>query len=210
MGTVNEEREAPGADELVFRFVAGDRALDLLSTLANRHRWPIERLREPSDLDRWLGATGLSVPRRATGPDLEAARRVRETVNRLVRATLAGELPAARDLREINEWARRPQLAPQVDLTLERRWVAEHPVHAALALIAREAIELLTGPERSFIRECAAAPNCSLLYLDRSRAHRRRWCQMEICGSRAKMTSYRRRRNTAARPADAPASHPRH
>jgi predicted RNA-binding Zn ribbon-like protein len=74
----------------------------------------------------------------------------------------------------------------------------EHTVQAALALIAREAVELLTGPDRGLIRECAAAPDCSLLYLDRSRARRRRWCQMEICGSRAKMTSYRRRRTISA------------
>jgi predicted RNA-binding Zn ribbon-like protein len=190
-------RNEPLAAELAFRFVAGNRALDFLCTLGNRHLRPTERLRERADLDRWLDAAGLSVSQRASRRDLEDARRLRESVSRLTRATLAGEAPDEKDLRALNEWARRPALAPQVEPSLERRWVAEHSVQAALALVAREAVELLTGPERHLIRECAAAPQCSLLYLDRSRAHRRRWCQMEVCGSRAKMTSYRRRRGAA-------------
>jgi predicted RNA-binding Zn ribbon-like protein len=198
MSRVNEMDAAIREDQLAFRFVAGNRALDFLSTLGDRHRQQIERLREPSDLDRWLQAAGLPVSRRASKRDLEAARHVRETMNRLIRATLAEEEPGEDDLRELNEWARRPSLAPQAELTLQRRWVADHSVQAALVLIARESVELLTGPDRGAIRECAAAPNCALLYLDRSRSRRRRWCQMEICGSRAKMTSYRRRRSTSA------------
>ncbi|MDX6570381.1 MAG: hypothetical protein QOH15_2959 [Gaiellales bacterium] len=200
MSPVNGKHTAVGADQLAFRFVAGNRALDLLSTLGDRHRQPIERLRDPSDLDRWLHDAGLPVSRRARQRDLNAARRLRETANRLIRATLAEDVPDSGDLRELNEWARGQPLAPQADLALQRSWVADQSVRAALVLIAREAVELLTGPDRSAIRECAAAPNCALLYLDRSRARRRRWCQMEVCGSRAKMTSYRRRRGVAAQP----------
>jgi predicted RNA-binding Zn ribbon-like protein len=193
---VNEIESVPTPLELEFRFAAGNRALDFLSTLANRHRQPIERLRQPSDLDRWLDAAGLPVPERASPRDLEEARRLRETVNSVTRAGLAGATPAQADLSALNAWARRPPLTPQANPALQRRWIAEHTVQAALALIARETIELLTSPDRSLIRECAAAPDCSLLYLDRSRARRRRWCQMEVCGSRAKMTSYRRRRTS--------------
>jgi predicted RNA-binding Zn ribbon-like protein len=193
---VNEMGSTPTPAELGFRFVAGSRALDLLCTSANRHRRPIERLRQPSDLDHWLDAAGLPVPHRASPRDLEDARRLRESVNRITRASLAGETAAEDDLAELNEWARRPPLAPQADASLQRHWIAEQTVQAALALIARETVELLTSSDRNFIRECAAAPDCSLLYLDRSHGQRRRWCQMEICGSRAKMTSYRRRQTS--------------
>ena len=200
--TVNRE------EELAFRFVSGHRALDLLSTLGDRYRQPIERLREPADLDRWLVAAGLSLTARSSGDDLEDARRLRETVNSLTRAQLLGEPPDADDVRDLNEWARRPPLAPQVDLSLERRWSGGQPVEAALALVAREAVELLTSPDRMLIRECAAAPSCSLLYLDRSRAGRRRWCEMERCGSRAKMRSYRRRRGAIQPEMGAPGIEP--
>ena len=188
-GAVNRE-------QLAFRFVSGHRALDLLSTLGDRHRDPIERLREPADLDRWLAAAGLSMSAHASREDLDDTRRLREAMNRVTRALLTSDAPDAADLGELNRWSRRPPLALQVDPGLERRWTGEQPVAAALALVAREAVELLTGPDRALIRECAAAPSCSLLYLDRSRARRRRWCQMEKCGSRAKMASYRQRRTS--------------
>lgn len=187
------------ADDLAFRFVSGQRALDLLATLGNRHRSAVERLREPADLDRWLTAAELPTGAEADHEDLHDARQLRETLNRLIRATLGDQAPKAADLRELNRWARLPALTPQVDSKLRRRWAAEHPVRAALALIAREAAELLTSPDRRLIRECAAAPSCSLLYLDRSRAGRRRWCEMNRCGSRAKMTNYRDRRNAPTR-----------
>jgi predicted RNA-binding Zn ribbon-like protein len=119
-------------------------------------------------------------------------------INRLARAVVAGEEPRATDVNELNRWARRPPLAPQLNGGLERGWAADCLVQGALALVAREAVELLTSPERELIRECAAAPTCSLLYLDRSHARRRRWCEMDRCGSRAKMTSYRQRRATSA------------
>jgi predicted RNA-binding Zn ribbon-like protein len=194
----------PGAvndpDELALRFVSGHRALDLVSTLGDRHRQPLERLRKPADLERWLTAAGFAVDERATARDLAEARRLRETVNRLARAVLADDQAHAKDIDELNRWARRAPLAPQLDASLERRWAGERPVRAALALIAREAVELLTSADRALIRECAAAPNCSLLYLDRSRARRRRWCEMDRCGSRAKMASYRRRHRSSAAP----------
>lgn len=186
------------SDELDFRFVSGHRALDLLATLGNRHNEPVERLREPADLGRWLAQAGLPVAAAPTADDLRAARRLRETTNRLVRAVLRDEIPAADDVTTFNRFARAPALAPQVGSALELRWAGDRPVRAALALVARDAAELLTSSERALIRECAAAPRCSLLYLDRSHGRRRRWCEMERCGSRSKMASYRRRAAVAS------------
>jgi predicted RNA-binding Zn ribbon-like protein len=197
--SVNEVEPAPASPTAVleFRFVSRNRALDLLCTRADRHRRPVERLREPRDLDRWLGAAGLLVPQRASAVDLHDARCLREAVNRITRAMLAGESPSGEDLDELNDWARRPPLVPQADASMQQIWIAESATQGALALIAREAVQLLTGPDRGLIRECAASPDCSLLYLDRSRGRRRRWCAMDVCGSRAKMSSYRRRQRAA-------------
>jgi predicted RNA-binding Zn ribbon-like protein len=183
----------PSADQLAFRFVSGVRALDFLATFADRHREGLERLRQPADLDRWLRAAGLQIPRPATAQHLENARELREAINRLARASMRGKAGSNKDIAELNQWATRLQLAPQLDRRFHRHWRSRDPVAGALALIAREAVELLSGPERELIRECAAAPACSLLYLDRSRGRRRRWCEMERCGARAKMADYRQR-----------------
>jgi predicted RNA-binding Zn ribbon-like protein len=192
--------DARELDRLAFRFVSGDRALNFVATFADRHRDGVERLREPTDLDRWLIAAGLPLSTPATGRDLRAARQLRETINRLARASLGGRPGELTDVAELNAWAQRPQLAPQLDVEFQSSWASSRPVTAALALIARDAVALLTGPERHLIRECSAAPACSLLYLDRSRGARRRWCEMDRCGSRAKMTDYRHRHPRAAPP----------
>jgi predicted RNA-binding Zn ribbon-like protein len=184
----------PSADELAFRFVSGHRALDFAATFGDRYRAGLERLREPADLDRWLGAAGISASIPARAKDLDDARRLREVIYRLARAALHDKTVDIADLDALNAWARTPRVAPQLDRGLRREWDSSQPVKGALALIACEAVELLSGPERRLIRECAAAPACSLLYLDRSRGRRRRWCQMERCGSRAKMAEYRKRR----------------
>jgi predicted RNA-binding Zn ribbon-like protein len=193
MGSTVKAARADALEERAFRLISGHRALDLLATLRDRHRRPLDCLREPADLDRWLTLAGLPLRTRACTEDLADARQLRETIDGVARAYLAAVTPDAAAVCELNEWARRPPLSPRIDERLERRWEGEEAVHAALALLAREAIELLGGPERALIRECEAAPKCSRLYLDRSRGRRRRWCQMEWCGSQAKMSAYRRR-----------------
>ncbi len=180
-------------DQFAFRFVSGHRALDFTATFGDRHRDGVERLRQPADLDRWLTATGIPAATRACAEDLEDARGLREVIYRLAHVAVRDEAADDADLDALNDWARTPRPAPQLDRRLRRRWVSSRGIEGALAMIACEAVELVSGPERILIRECAAAPACSLLYLDHSRGRRRRWCQMEKCGSRAKMTTYRTR-----------------
>lgn len=183
----------PSADDLAFRFVSGHRALDLTATFGDRYRGGVERLRERSDLDRWLRRAGISISELATDQDLDDARQLREVIDRLARAVLHDQRIDGADVDMLNAWARVPRLTPQLDRRLGRRWAAPQRVTAALASIANGTVELLSGPERRLIRECAAAPACSLLYVDRSRGGRRRWCEMERCGSRAKMAEFRSR-----------------
>ncbi len=188
--------DAPPMEERAFQQISGHRALDFLATLRDRHRVPVECLREPADLDRWLALAGFDLAVGSRPRDMRDAHDLREAINAVTRAVLAGAEPPAAALAALNRWAGEPPLAPQLGRGLDRRWSGARPVHAALAVIAREAVELLAGPERALIRECAAAPDCSRLYVDRSRGRRRRWCQMETCGSRAKMAAYRQRRSS--------------
>lgn len=61
-----------------------------------------------------------------------------------------------------------------------------------MATVARDAVELLTGPFVHRIRTCAAV-DCHLVYVDTSRPGRRRWCSMEHCGNRHKVRALRAR-----------------
>jgi predicted RNA-binding Zn ribbon-like protein len=56
---------------------------------------------------------------------------------------------------------------------------------APLWPIARSAAELLASDQLEFVRACASK-TCEWLFLDESKSHRRRWCDMTKCGNRAK------------------------
>jgi predicted RNA-binding Zn ribbon-like protein len=87
-------------------------------------------------------------------------------------------------------------LAPGV-LSCRWRWsVRAAPVEAALGPIALAAVKLFTEGDFHRIRECGGHA-CGWLFYDRSKNNRRRWCEMEVCGNRAKQ-----RRLAARRRAD--------
>jgi predicted RNA-binding Zn ribbon-like protein len=48
---------------------------------------------------------------------------------------------------------------------------------------------LLTSEELVLVRECAAE-DCGWLFLDKTKNHRRRWCDMKTCGNRDKARRY--------------------
>jgi len=56
--------------------------------------------------------------------------------------------------------------------------------------MARSAAELLTSAEINRVRECDGR-GCGWLFRDTSKAGRRRWCSMAICGNRAKARRHR-------------------
>jgi predicted RNA-binding Zn ribbon-like protein len=56
---------------------------------------------------------------------------------------------------------------------------------AILWPVARAASALLTSAEVASIRMCGG-DDCGWMFVDRSRNRRRRWCEMQTCGTRAK------------------------
>ncbi len=90
----------------------------------------------------------------------------------------------------------RASLAPGA-LSCRWRWsLREAPVEAALGPVALAAVSLFTQGNMHRIRECGGHA-CGWLFFDRSKNNRRRWCEMEVCGNRAKQ-----RRLAARRRAD--------
>jgi predicted RNA-binding Zn ribbon-like protein len=88
------------------------------------------------------------------------------------------------------------ELAPGI---LSCRWlwrVQSSPVEAALGPIALAAVRLFTEGDFHRIRECGGHA-CGWLFYDRSKNNRRRWCEMEVCGNRAKQRRLAARRRVA-------------
>jgi predicted RNA-binding Zn ribbon-like protein len=67
-----------------------------------------------------------------------------------------------------------------------------------LAPVVRAAAELATSAELTRIRECGS-DRCFWLFLDRSKNGTRRWCDMKVCGNRAKARRHYAREKASAR-----------
>jgi predicted RNA-binding Zn ribbon-like protein len=197
MRRVNREPEV-SADEREFLFKGGDLALNFVATVGERWRANIERLRVPGDLDRWCRDAGLGCPAHPAGTsDLEQARALREAIHRAVRSAIKGTAVAVNDRRNINGWAKKADLPPQLGATGHLAHSDPPSVDAVLATVARSAVRLLGGSDVGRIRECAAG-NCSTLFVDTSRAAGRRWCSKR-CADRVNAHRYRRRHDPARR-----------
>lgn len=176
-------------------FPCGTLPLDFVGTLrARRNTVPMEKLDSPELLDAWFVESGmLDAAPGADEADLEAAVELRELIYELVFLRLAGEeLPVAAVAALNSRAAGMP-----VEVQLGKDGVS-HTGSASqgLAGLAREAVEILGGDEGTLLRECAR-PECTQVYLDRSRGHRREWCAMKTCGSRVKSAAYRARQRSA-------------
>ena len=124
------------------------------------------------------------------------ARRLREAIHRAGTAVADGAAIAKGDLGTVNTAAREHVAFPEL-LAGGLRWIPDdgETVRAALRLIARDAIVILGGEERSRVKTCQN-PDCRGLYVDASHAGSRRWCSMNTCGNRAKKAKFRHGRTS--------------
>jgi len=64
-------------------------------------------------------------------------------------------------------------------------------------LVVRSAADLLTSEKLHDVRACAA-DDCRWLFLDISKNHSRRWCDMQTCGNQAKARKHYSRKKSAS------------
>ena len=162
---------------------------DLCLEFANTRYWrgqdtPTETLNAPADLAAWAKA-----PKPPVQKEFEQALVLRETLHRLFDAVAQGKAPGARDFEALNT-----ALAAAPARTILKRgkesfdWDLDMKSGTALALLAPalwSAGDLLASAKLAKVRRCAN-PECLYLFLDESRAGKRRWCMMSSCGNRAK------------------------
>jgi predicted RNA-binding Zn ribbon-like protein len=188
---------------------------------ANTVRWhasaaPAETLHSYADLLSWAQQNGplpardierlaqLAGSEPARAADVyERAVALREAIYRIFVAHARGGAADAEDLALLNgELARglaHARLAPG-DAAYTWGWAGEAAhLDAPLWPVVRSAAELLTASrllER--VGQCADDRGCGWLFLDLSKNHSRRWCDINDCGNRAKQRRhYARARSTA-------------
>jgi predicted RNA-binding Zn ribbon-like protein len=190
-------------------FIADHLALDFLNSIASPKGVPIEWLQNGRELVDWLeqaNAIALDVAarfrrshdQRALDGVAGQARDFRDWLRGFVTRHLGKPLTtgAAKVLGPLNELLAGDTSYPVVEaaggehalrLRRVRRW--DEP-DELLRPIAEAAADLICSEDFRHIRACELPP-CTLLFLDRTKAHMRRWCSMAVCGNRAKAAAHR-------------------
>ncbi len=199
------------------RYVGGNAALDFANSLRGRDDGVPrgDHLRTYEDLVAWGRGAGLIDAGQAKRLLAEAARRPREaaaayasaieqreTIYRIFIAIAHGKRPARGDLDVLNsalaDALRRLRLvAGRQGFGWE--WDDAPALERMLWPVLRAAADLLTSPSLKRVRECGG-DHCGWLFLDETKNRSRRWCEMSVCGNRAKARRHydRSRRSGAA------------
>jgi predicted RNA-binding Zn ribbon-like protein len=209
------ESDAPEVTEKpAFELSGGQPALNLVNTLDNRFApaGPLELLREYGDLVRFaeqnglLGASGAgrlgAVGAAAGQAALERTLELREALAATLYRSLAASAPRRRDLRlleeSFHEAARHRALHWRQEAgratPFKWRWpTGDRCAELPFWMLAHAAAELIVSPAMQQLRACGA-DTCRWLFLDTSKNHTRRWCNMKICGNRTKARRFQARR----------------
>ena len=199
-----------------FELMGGPACLDFVNTLDDRFSTqPKELLNDYRDLARFAEDTRLLSPQEADrlcvragkSPQearkvLQSAIRMREALSAIFYARIREQPVAQAALDLLNDYlqqaARHASLAPAEGHFEWGFKSLEDHLEAPIWLIARSAAELLASEQLQFVRACASK-TCEWLFLDESKNHRRRWCDMTKCGNRAKVRTFYSRQKTAQR-----------
>jgi predicted RNA-binding Zn ribbon-like protein len=160
-----------------FRFDAGAVCGDFAHTGGEGRHAVFETLHEPADLGELLAqpplAAVMTVP--VTARELAAAKAFRQAIWDAAHARAAQRPLSAGAVATINRAAASAPLVPGLAAGgTTAGWAAPARATQALSTLARETIELLSGPLSGRIRECAS-DDCPLVFVDSSRPGARRW-----------------------------------
>ena len=189
-------------------FLGGHPALDFLNTAFSPNDVEMEAIGDGRALLDWLvgaelleraEADALLSRSGAKAMDVAAvkARKLREQMRTwLQRWRVAPDRAYRTEIAVLNEviaegvWRHRlvagahgPQVVEQLEIKA---------VDALLPLLAWQIALLVTQEQASLIKQCAGS-DCTLWFLDRTKAHRRRFCSATACGNRAKVAAFRER-----------------
>lgn len=186
-------------------FLGGHAALDFLNTAYAPNGTQVETVGDGRSFLAWLTDAGLltkdeakQLHQRLGANELDRAaveaRKIREWARAWIeqwRVDPDGEYGA--ELAAINKLLARGAFFYEVNESqaLTKR---SRPTDggALLALVAEPLAELVTQEEAGLVKSCAGS-GCTLLFLDRTKAHKRLYCSTSVCGNRAKVAAFRER-----------------
>jgi predicted RNA-binding Zn ribbon-like protein len=164
---------------------------------------PQEMLLSYADLVKWVEKEGVinegkaqEFLQAATSQPVEADRALRraidlrENIYRIMVAVINQERPTEADLDGFNRTLAATTHGAGIVATTNGfawKWIVNEEAFDSLMWpVALSAADLLVSEDRNRLGQCADDRGCGWIFLDSSKNHSRRWCDIRDCGNRAK------------------------
>ena len=177
--------------------ILGDHlAMDLMNTQARSNGALVDYWNSGVDVLAWLARCGV-VPADG-GIDLDAllarATALRTLAHRLI---VQRKEDAPGDASALNVYLHAYLSAPHLDRDSEGKLMLTRTARgdalaSLLGPVAESVAQLLVDGDFTLVKQCEH-PDCILWFYDRTKAHKRRWCSMALCGNRYKAAQFRKR-----------------
>ncbi len=201
--------------EQIFELTGGLLCLDFANTVEDRPDvHPRDLLSSYNDLVSW-GKQAHVLTEQEAQQLLEEARRrpveasgvlqravaIREAIFRILKSVVKDTLPEEVDLIMLSAAVADTQNHARIVSKaggFSWDWIGdENTLDRMLWPVVRSAADLLTSDELEDVRVCAS-DTCNWLFLDTSKNHSRRWCDMKSCGNRAKARRFYGRKKSSS------------
>jgi predicted RNA-binding Zn ribbon-like protein len=189
-------------------FVGGHPAVDFLNTAYAPGGQRIETLVDGRALLDWMVGAQLlaeeesaALQRRFSRKALDAVAREARSVREWARTWLAAwranpTRDSSDEIEVLNELLAREERERELVVSKRRLALVDRSriadANALLAPIAVAMAQLVSQEDPALVKACAGA-ECTLWFLDRTKAHRRMFCSAAACGNRAKVAAFRLR-----------------
>jgi predicted RNA-binding Zn ribbon-like protein len=184
-------------------FVGDHVAINFINTLRMHEGVLTDTLQSDENVIAWMRKMGIRLPllRKPLRPEalLGSARNLRTLALRVLERRKAGKRVGFGDLNTFLAGAiSHLQLrAQERRLDLQRVYLGRN-AKQYLAPVAEAIADLLANADFDLVRRCEGE-KCILWFYDRTKAHRRRWCTAEGCGTRTRVAAFRARRAAASK-----------
>ncbi len=173
-------------------------AMDLLNTEARDDGKAVEFWNSDAEVLHWLARYGIAPATQsktfASGELLTQAKALRALARQLITGFKDGKTP---EISELNQYLQAFETAPSLATDAEgklrlNRVSHNNSIGTLLGPVAEAVAQLLVEGNFDLVKQCEH-PDCILWFYDRTKAHKRRWCSMALCGNRYKAAQIRRR-----------------
>ncbi len=194
-----------------FKFIAGTLCLDFVNTVGGHGPSGVilrDKLAGYGDLVQWSEAAGLLTHMQALEFAGRAARNpvaaralfdraiaLREALYRICKSCLEQRTPSGQDVAALNSELVVAQTHQRLEFSgraFVRSWDQPRSLDRILWSVVTSAADFLESPDLQLLRQCPG-DDCGWLFMDTSRNGSRQWCEMRICGNRAKLRRFRQR-----------------